>query len=478
MTKYSCRGIIRFVYVAMMLVFGGAFLAFSLLPAFQSGTFRSPGERIAVAVPLGLLFGGAACAGVVGLLNTFTVFLMDGEGIRKLRWNGGTQELFWRDLVRAEPMQDGSGTLMDRQGHRMTVPSAELRYRSQGGRTLQDELAERLANLPEEAKKQVEAPREFRLGQTAPALAAGFLALMLIVCAVTMPLLPTSGPPPPLAFKLGLPAFFLCGALFVGYLGLQFATRVLLLTDAGLIDRSAFGKREIPFTQVIAFTTKDVSTKSGTVEIKTIKSANTTIHIQSTLPNYDRLVQALQERIGGQVTENAPQAMADETRKYLLVNVIGLFMIGCLFGLATHWLGATLQQDAQVTMQRQLNLDAHGKRTTGEVTGVEEHGSKSVSYTMNYNFQVDGKPYSHFSTVSRAVYENQPIGSRIQVDYLPSDPEVSRATLSIAKEKAEEKLHAARGMFLFSWALPFLLGGLGFTQKPRYRPTSAPKRVR
>ncbi len=282
--------------------------------------------------------------------------------------------------MRAEPTQDGSGTLTDIHGNRMSVPSAESGYRSKAGRSLHEALGEKLANLPEEVKARIEESREFRFGQTAPPLAAGFMALLCVALAISMPLLPYSGPPAPLAFKIGVPAFLLVGALFMAYLGLQFATRVLLLTDTGLIDRSVFGRREIPFDQVVSVTTKDMATKSGVVEVTTVKSATTTISVSSRLPNYDRLVASLRAKVGAQVTENAPEAVVAEKKQSLLVNVIGLAVIGCLFGLGVGGLALTLLHDGQAALQRQGELDAHSKQTTGEATGVGTNGSKSKSY--------------------------------------------------------------------------------------------------
>ncbi len=95
MTDYFCRRTIRFIFVLMLLVFGGAFLFFFLMPSQQASGFQSSGTRTVVLLPLGLLFGGMACAGCVGLLNTFTVFRLDENGILKRWWNGSTQEFAW-----------------------------------------------------------------------------------------------------------------------------------------------------------------------------------------------------------------------------------------------------------------------------------------------------------------------------------------------------------------------------------------------
>lgn len=84
---------------------------------------------------------------------------------------------------------------------------------------------------------------------------------------------------------------------------------------------------------------------------------------------------------------------------------------------------------------------------------------------------MEGKSYSHTSSVSREVYDEQLIGGQVQIDYLPNDPEVSRVTFSIAKESAADKIRAAHIMIGVACGLPFLLGGLGFMQRPRYHPT-------
>lgn len=160
--------------------------------------------------------------------------------------------------------------------------------------------------------------------------------------------------------------------------------------------------------------------------------------------------------------------MLQEARRQKWTNGIGFFVIGCFFGMLTFFLGLTSQDEGQKALQPQLELDAHGKRTTGQSTGGwESNGRGPIIYTMNYSFEVDGKTYPHSSVVSRDVYQSQPAGSAVQVDYLPNDPKVSRMRLSIAKEKAEENLHVAHWAFVLSWVWPFLMGSFGFLLKPR-----------
>lgn len=471
MTNYYCRGRFRWMFVLMLLVFGGAFVSFYLLPALNPVGGQSVGERLVGAFPLGLLFGGVACAGMVGLLVTFTVIRLDENGIIKRWCTGSAQQCAWRELVQVDSPPGGSIALTDFRGSRLTVPSPELGYASKAGRSLYEALETQLANLPKDLKAQMAELREFRFGVDASVIAAGFLALLCVAIAVTMSFMPTSGPPPPLAYKLGLPAFFLLGALFVVHLGLRQATRVLMLTDTALIDRSLFGTREIPFDQVVSVTTKDVPGKSGTMEWTTVKSATTTIGFPAQLPNYDKLVQAIQARVGTQVAANAPQAIQKEARQSLLQNVIGLFVIGSLFGLGLGGLAVTGLHEGQDALQRQMELDVQGKRTKGQVTGTGTSGSKSRSYNLNYTFEVDGKTYSRSSSVSRDAYEQVPMASAVGVDYLPNDPEVSRITLSIAKDNAKDKIRAARVMIAVGCGLPILFGVIGLTQKPRYRTT-------
>ncbi len=379
---YSCRIKTRFFFAGITLVFGSAFLFFFLTPLNVAGGFPTTAQHVAAMLPLGLLFGGVAGAGVVGLLLTLTVYRLDERGITKRWWNGSTQRLLWIDLMNAEPMQDGSGALTDLHGGQLSLPSAEFGYRDRQGRTLQNALGEYLTRLPQETKRRLEMPREFRMRQKAVELATGFMTLLLIACAVSEPLLPFSGPPPPLAAKIAIPGFFLLGALFIAYLGLRLATGGILLTDHSLIDRSLFGRREIPFAQIVSITAKEVPTKTSTIEVTTIKSATTTIRLTSQLPNYDKLTAFLQAKAGARVTVNAPQVVVSEARQSLLVSVIGLFIIGCLFGLALGGFAMTLMHDGQAALQRQAELDIHGRRTTGEAIGVEVSGSKSRSYSL------------------------------------------------------------------------------------------------
>jgi hypothetical protein len=326
-------------------------------------------------------------------------------------------------------------------------------------------------SLSEEAAALTAEQREFRSEDRAALIAAVLLALLCIAVAVVMPLLPYSGTPAPLGYKVGMSAFFGCGALLMVYLALQHTTRVLRLTDTALIDRSVFGTREIPFDQVVSATTREMTGKSGVFEVTTVRSAAAAISFSSRMPNYDRLVQSIHARVGVQVAGNMSQALSAESRRSLQVNVIGLFIMGCLFGVGLGYVGAMSLHQGQDALKRQVDLDIHGQRTTGETLGVGKVNTKSPRYYLNYSFQVDGKTYAHASTVSSDVYDHQPIGSAVQVDYLPDQPDVSRVTLSIARQTAESTILFGKGMMVFACVLPILLSGLAYAQRPRFRGT-------
>lgn len=467
MTKYAYNGADRLKFALMTLVYGSVVLFLCFFPAKRPWPIA---ERLMLTAPFILITGLVACFALYSLLDTFTVFLLDAGGIHKRRLSGRIQELAWRDLARAEPAKDGSGALVDHHGRRMTIPPAESGYRSEDGRSLHADLVDCLAQLPPEAERRVENQREFRVGDASDAIGAAIFALVLICLGGALLIVPAE-PPTPLAGKVGIIAFFLGFALLIVWSGLKQATRVLIVTESSLIDRSRFGSREIPFAKVVAVTTQDVATRSKTMEVTTIRSAETTIKLSSRMANYDRLVQQVHSLVGDRIAENAPQAMADETRRQLRMSLITLFVFGSLCGLGLHWVGSSMQEEGQIALRQQQAIDASGKRTTGEVTDVEKKGSKA--YILTYRFPVNGKTYSHRSRVSRDDYENPSVGDAIQLDYLPNDPEVSRANLTIARERAGEQLRLGHGMMLFGWGIPFLLSGLALTHKPRYRSTAA-----
>lgn len=53
----------------MLLVFGGSTVAFFLRPVLSAGDFPAILHRMFAMLPLGLLFGGAACVGLLCLLS-------------------------------------------------------------------------------------------------------------------------------------------------------------------------------------------------------------------------------------------------------------------------------------------------------------------------------------------------------------------------------------------------------------------------
>jgi len=296
-TEYCCNKWIRTLFVLMVVLFGGAFGAFYMGPAMRAPDASAADQRLLIALPLGLLFGGMVCAGLVGLVTSFTTIRLDANGIIKRFWYGRSQQVAWRDLVSVESAKGASIKLTDAHGARMALPHPERGYISGAGQTLCDAVEAELASLPEGVKTRIEEPHTFRFGTDTGTIAAGFMSLLCTVLAFTMPLMPHSGPPAPAIALIGMSTCFLFGALFMAQLALRHATQVFTLTDTGLTDQNLFGKQIIPFEQAISIRTKEVSGRSGTIEWTTIKSATNVIKFPSNLPNYDQLVRQLHVKL-------------------------------------------------------------------------------------------------------------------------------------------------------------------------------------
>ncbi len=467
-TDYCCNRWTRTLFVLMVVVFGGAFGAFYLGPAMRAPDASAAGQRLLIALPLGLLFGGMACAGLVGLATSFTTIRLDENGIIKRGWNGRSQQVAWRDLVSVESPKGASVKLTDVHGIRMALPHPELGYINHARRTLYDAVEAELASLPEGVKTRMEEPHTFRFGTDTGTIAAGFMSLLCTVLAFTMPLMPHSGPPAPAIALIGMSTFFLFGALFMAQLALRHATQVFTLTDTGLTDKNLFRTRFIPFDRAKSLTTKEETGRSGTIEWATIKSATNTIKFPSNLPDYDRLIQQLKGRLHGRVEVNAPQVIKEEMKQNRLQNVIGLGIIGVVFGIGVVGLALDLRHNGQDVLQRQRRLDISGVTTNGLVTEVGATGRNSMPFSLTYTFDVDGRRYSSISSVSRQASEQVNDGSAVRVTYLPNNPEVSRAAPSMAREDAEGKIRVSKIMIIAACGIPLLLMALSFATNVRY----------
>lgn len=302
---YRCRGLVRLVLGVMLLVFGGALVAFYLMPALATGSVLAGVHRMFVTFPLGLMFGGMAGVGLAGLTYSITTFRLDTSGIDKRSWRGTTVHISWRELAQVASPQGGRIALTDEHGTRISLPPRDITYRNNSGRDLYEAVAAQLTTIPETLKRQIDEPSTFRFGLDSGAAAAGFMAVLCVALAITMPFMPYSGPPAPLAYSIGLPAFFLLGSAYMVHLALKQATRVITVTDTDLIDRSIFGTSQIAFNQAVSVTSKDVAGKSGTIEWTTVKSAEATIKFPSVLPDYDRLVRSIRMHVNPHLSESS-----------------------------------------------------------------------------------------------------------------------------------------------------------------------------
>src|SRR5205085_2177791 len=194
--------------------------------------------------------------GLVGFFKTRATYNVDENRMAVRSWNGNTRQLAWQDLAHVDAPQGGSITLTDSRGSRISLPPRDYGYRNRAGQSLYEAVETQIARLPNEIKAQMENPRIYRFGADKAAMAGGFMALLCVTAAITFPFLPYSGPPAPPVYFVGISGFFLFGAVFMAYLALRQATRLFMLTDSALIERSLFGMHEIPFDQANSLTTK------------------------------------------------------------------------------------------------------------------------------------------------------------------------------------------------------------------------------
>lgn len=466
-SKWSAR-----LNFAFLLLMSGAGVGLFVWRFFQPTAFPSETQRWALTAPLLLMFGGGTLYSLWNLLETFAVYILDEHGIVKRGWNGSTRRFAWDDITDHETRRLEGMTLINSQGERMRIP---LNYgynnaaRQGLGATLQQYLTESREGNP----SQDLSTREFRFGNSTATRAAMFMAAIALALGICMPLMPFSPPAPP-AFRIGMCLFGFGSALFFLVLALTQSTRTLKLTPTHLIDQNLFRRREIALAQIEAIFSKEISAKSGPVEVTTVQSANGKITFPAMLPNYHKLVQALHARTGVQGTRNAAQAMARDASSQRRQTVVGLFVVGSLLGLGFIGIAQMILQGAEESQARNAQMDARGQTTTGRVTGVETRGSKSTTYYLDYTFLVAGQSYSSLSPVVKIDYDNAQTGDSVQVTYLPENPHVCRIAQSISKQRNAERMQAAHMMIGVACGLPFLLVVLGLLNKTKYLPT--PKR--
>jgi hypothetical protein len=98
-----------------------------------------------------------------------------------------------------------------------------------------------------------------------------------------------------------------------------------------------------------------------------------------------------------------------------------------LLGAAIFWNGvlSMFLYVLWVVPIRQHWLARHGEATLGTITGKVVHRGKSTTYTVSYQFDVDGKDYRGKCDVDSAAYDLAREGMPVTVLYDPSRPKRS-----------------------------------------------------
>lgn len=148
MRKFSGSPGNKFVFC-----FKGVFLAGSLSLILKQLDSVPSGLTIAWKM-MGLLFGAGIFAAGYGLLEAFTSYRVDANGVTRRAWNG-TRELQWRNLVRFKSVgREKSGmALTDSIGHTLTIEFSLLSKQDQA--ELRSLLEPYLAPLREQEASEI-----------------------------------------------------------------------------------------------------------------------------------------------------------------------------------------------------------------------------------------------------------------------------------------------------------------------------------
>jgi hypothetical protein len=91
------------------------------------------------------------------------------------------------------------------------------------------------------------------------------------------------------------------------------------------------------------------------------------------------------------------------------------------------------------------------------VTGTHESGSKSTRYFVDYSYQVGNRTFTRFSQVSQERYSGLVTGQPIEVTYLPETPGTARASISIGRSAAQNRLNGSYAMLAFAAVIPVIM---------------------
>lgn len=386
-----------------------------------------------------LLVAGAGAFGRL-MLSILATYRIDPHGITRIVL-GQQRLLLWRDVVDFQSGRLGQfgtiWTLTDNGGRKLKICTGLM----ERGYGLDGFLHAYSAPVRAQKHAQIRlAPQVYRYGK-APGtlmLVCGLFFLCFVVGAfAARAVQPGSG------WAVILP---MCVLVFGGFgavslmMAAYYFTYAVRITAETITESSLFSAKTLSFQDIAAFYTGEMPLKNGQMQRITelVGKSGKKIKVDAQLVDYDALTAALRSSMAAPVLEQGKQEKAIAGRSFRRQQAKMMMVAGPLAMLLTVGLAALLSGDSFTGLARQNRLDSEGRPTRGVVTGrwSKREGKSSTGWYLSFEFQAAGRTYQRSSPVTWDDYNSISNGSPARVVYVPSDPTISRMTLSIGRRKA------------------------------------------
>lgn len=231
-------------------------------------------------------------------------------------------------------------------------------------------------------------------------------------------------------------------------------TWTLTVSAEQISSSSLFATRRVPLENVVAVTSRMVNGKNGSCEQTTVIGAGQQVSFTERTPDYGAIKDYVYRRAGEQAAERGRALQPGIKRRD---QQLQLRAIAAILFLSVGYLGLYFRHGAQYMLDRQHALDARGAKVHGRVTGAHIAGSKSRTYLLDYEYNLNGQVFEHSSPVTYADYSAAVPGQPVTITYLPDNPDIARAAQSIGERSAQQT--AAIATYLL-WGAVLIPGGL------------------
>ena len=294
MTRKFRGGVGAFIGLLLMFLMFGVGM---LLAAFYLPEPHESAQTLAMRFLFGLTGLGCSWYYGWGLLEWFTVYEVDADGITRRAWNG-RRYMRWADVVqyKASGHKDGTVTLRDDQNNELSVCFSLLSARY--NRELREFLAPYLAPARERQMRDISGLDTVYRPNRGQLVLAGALVLALGAFFFIGGLTMLTGRSPD---REGAAVAVTAGLLLLlpgARVTIWALTRTMTVTPDGLTESSRFGSKTVLFHQVTALTTREAANKGDRWEATLVEDGGgRKILLNSKMMDYPLLVEYIRARV-------------------------------------------------------------------------------------------------------------------------------------------------------------------------------------